>query len=314
MENSKFYIISEDIYNLMMGAGTPENYYTSRGYKIPDEGLFQELRKDMEYNLRDMFTNVKTFSEKEMDESMNAFAKTSKYPVVSLDRVYINKTPKIMAFLDVTRINDNGCIKLMTRTGSNYVDVNTEVSIISNKIKTITGKEKPEISIVDDVIFSGEAISDICKMFADNDITVREAFGGICTDLAQKTLSGSGIDVNYGYQIDNFIDQICERDFYLGVPQSGIFINKEGSLFKRPYFSPFGDPVTRASIPEEKSTEFSIKCLDRASLLYKAMEDKSKKAVMVGDLPEAIYNLGNKNAKVVDVIKNAKDILNERRY
>ena len=56
------------------------------------------------------------------------------------------------------------------------------------------------------------------------------------------------------------IDQICERDFYFGIAQSGISIkNSNGLVFKAPYFKPYGNPIERASIPSEYEKYFSEK-------------------------------------------------------
>ena len=38
---------------------------------------------------------------------------------------------------------------------------------------------------------------------------------------------------------ENVIDQVCERDFYFGIAQSGISILKNGKVLKSPYFKPY---------------------------------------------------------------------------
>ena len=49
----------------------------------------------------------------------------------------------------------------------------------------------------------------------------------------------------------DIIDQICERDFYFGIAGSGISIKINEEIVKAPYFLPFGNPVERASIPQD---------------------------------------------------------------
>lgn len=83
------------------------------------------------------------------------------------------------------------------------------------------------------------------------------------------------------------IDQICERDFYFGIAQSGISVrNNDGKVCKAPYFVPFGNPVERASIPKEQEIFFSEGCIKRSIALWESV----KKMIYVKDLPEIIMN------------------------
>ena len=100
---------------------------------------------------------------------------------------------------------------------------------------------------------------------------------------------------------DRVIDQICERDFYFGIPCSGISIIKNNQIYKAPYFKPFGNPVERASIPECYEDEFSKSCVNRSILLWEEIERLSKRAVDVKELPERINNLSSGN--VVKVLR-----------
>ena len=86
---------------------------------------------------------------------------------------------------------------------------------------------------------------------------------GISTAIARKdsydyfnsTLK-LGINTNFLMEKD-VIDQICERDFYFGIAGSGISVQTNTQVVKAPYFLPFGNPIERASIPENSATYFS---------------------------------------------------------
>ena len=101
---------------------------------------------------------------------------------------------------------------------------------------------------------------------------------------------------------DKVIDQICERDFYFGIPQSGISVKEGNIVYKAPYFEPFGDPVERASIPKRYKDYFSKGCLIRSLALWKKIEELSNKNIKISDLPENIINTNN-NDRVVKVLK-----------
>ena len=102
---------------------------------------------------------------------------------------------------------------------------------------------------------------------------------------------------------DSVIDQICERDFYFGIGQSGIsVVDSDNLIYKAPYFKPFGNPIERASIPEEFEKDFSTQCIRRNILLWKEMEKLSGNTFYIKDLPERIFNT-DENEEVVKTLK-----------
>ena len=86
------------------------------------------------------------------------------------------------------------------------------------------------------------------------------------------------------------IDQICERDFYFGIAGSGISVQTNTQVVKAPYFLPFGNPIERASIPQNAATYFSNSCITRSILLWQEIEKLSKRKIYIKDLPEQIQN------------------------
>lgn len=101
---------------------------------------------------------------------------------------------------------------------------------------------------------------------------------------------------------EEIIDQICERDFYFGIAGSGISIQKGTKILKAPYFLPYGDPVTRASIPPESAEYFSESCIKRSITLWEEIEKLSKRKVLIQELPEKI----NKTNEQEEVIKTLR--------
>lgn len=101
----------------------------------------------------------------------------------------------------------------------------------------------------------------------------------------------------------DIIDQICERDFYFGIVQSGISVKDEqNNVFKSPYFKPFGNPMERASIPKKFEDIFSNNCILRSMYLWKCIEDKSNKRMYISDLPEQILKT-NKDERIIDCLR-----------
>ena len=99
------------------------------------------------------------------------------------------------------------------------------------------------------------------------------------------------------------IDQICERDFYLGIAQSGIsVVDKKGIMYKAPYFEPFGNPAERVSIPKKYETFFSNSCLLRSLYLWKKIKDNTGRPIYMKNLPEKIKDTNGKE-RILDVLR-----------
>lgn len=148
------------------------------------------------------------------------------------------------------------------------------------------------IILADDVVFSGSVLKTIIEKFKNNGINII----GIRTCISSyegyeyfnKTLP---LGLKTGILMSkDIIDQICERDFYFGIAGSGISIRKEEKIYKAPYFLPYGNPITRASIPKEYANYFSQTCIRRSLQLWEEIKKNSNKKIYIKNLPEIINN------------------------
>ena len=221
-------------------------------------------------------------------------------PIVSLDKIYVNEDEEYVIFLDCTRLN--GSSKLVSRNNSNdFNSVDIQVKKISRKLNVMGLNQ---IILVDDVVFSGSVLNSVINLFKDNGIVVLGIRSAICTTSSFKKFN---IELPLGLKCkyllgEDVIDQICERDFYFGIPQSGISILEGDVIYKAPYFKPFGNPVERASVPFEYEDDFSRGCLKRSIWLWEEIERLSGKNFCISDLPEVILNTKS-DEKIVKVLK-----------
>lgn len=221
-------------------------------------------------------------------------------PIVTLDKIYLEVDNKNIFFLDCTRLE--GSNKLVSRNNINDLNnVNKQIEELAYYFKT---NNTFEIVLADDVIFSGSVIKKIIEKFNKYNIKVLGVYGAISTINAYEYFNRQleyGLNCNY-LLLENVIDQICERDFYFGIAQSGISIIKNNNLYKAPYFKPFGTPIERASIPKEYEKYFSLGCINRSIELWKEIEKNSKREIYIKELPEKI-NLTNENSKVIKTLR-----------
>jgi hypothetical protein len=295
----KTYYVSEDIFGILSGGGVPINYFKNNGIKVPNENYINNLRLNFRKSLDGIFNSIRIYSEYQMRSGMEKFLDETSLPVISLDRIYLRNSTKIFGFLDTTRIDTNGNISQISRNKNN---LDNEIFKLSEKLYARAGTNAPEIALVDDVVYSGKSIMEIIKKFRSNGISVPFVFSAINTPESKSRLQQNGVAIKSSYKIDNFIDQICERDFYFGLPQSGQFVkNQDGTIYKQPYFLPFGNPVKRASIPKNKAIAFSANCMERSIGLWSEIQNLSNRKIDISELPEQINNCQNGN--IIDILK-----------
>lgn len=224
-------------------------------------------------------------------------------PIISLDKIYLKSDGINIIFLDCTRLD--GSKKLVSRINPNdEFSVEIQIENISKQLKDVN---RTRIFLADDVVFSGSVLRTIIDLFKQNGIEVIGIRSAITTKQAYDYFNQNllfGLDSGY-LMLDDVIDQICERDFYFGIAQSGISIRNDGIIYKAPYFKPYGNPVERASIPSDEEIIFSNGCIDRSLYLWNEISRLSERSILISDLPEAI-NLTNSKETVVKTLKKGR--------
>lgn len=291
-------VFSNDINRILNGYNALDFNYKDIGLIVPNKDFIEYLRKDFLKCTKNIFDEVTIVEEEDLLDIASKLENIyfNKLPIVSLDKIYFDKDKII--FLDCTRLDGTNLV--VSRNNSNDLsDVNKQIKYISNVLKSI-GQNK--ILLADDVVYSGNVLKRIIEMFKKYDIEVIGILGLIISSESYNYFKELELGIMGGYIMsDSVIDQICERDFYFGIPCSGISILKNNEIYKAPYFKPFGNPVERASIPEYFEEDFSKSCIKRSTLLWEEIERLSKRNVYTSELPERINNLSSGN--VVKVLR-----------
>lgn len=289
-EIKKGVVFSNDI-NLILNGKNSLNYnYKENGIIIPMDNFIRDLRDDFKrISKRTYGDDVVIIDEYAMSYYMNMFTDKykEKYPIVSMDDIYVTCDNERVFRLDCTRMS--GSKDMVPR--SNPLDKNGVRKQIEELANIFKSQNEKEIMLLDDVIFSGSVIDYISKIFKENDIDVVGAIAAISSIDGYTMFNNLKEKVNCGYLMrEDVIDEICERDFYYGVAQSGMARVVDGVVYKAPYFMPFGDPVARASVPENRKEYFSTMCVNLSLDLWEEIERLSKREIMNYELPERILN------------------------
>lgn len=285
-------VFSNDIKKILNGNNPLQfKYFKS---EVPSSVLttIDELRLDFKQDTNNIFaSNVEIITEDEMETSItrstNSFI--NKLPIVTLDAIYLTPNNESIYFLDCTRLDKEN--NLVSRSDMNNP---YSVKIQIKKLATLFKLQgETEIVIADDVIYSGSVIQKVINLFNQEGIKVKAVISAITTKSAQKNILNN-LNIPILSEIileDTVIDQICERDFYFGITGSGIATRTEDNTIKKaPYFIPFGDPITRASIPESEAISFSNNCILRSLRLWKSIQEITPNFRLIKNLPEQIMN------------------------
>ena len=290
-DNAKVpYVVSADVRGLMT-RWTSEN-----GLQLPKNGFFEEKTAELHDTLNGYFPGgVEIVDEREIKSGIMQMAERSENPIISLDRAYLTEsTPdiNINGYIDLTRGVDenlNG-IGLRERSGTPSKE---------SQLESYRTKSPQPITLVDDVIFSGEGVVEIAKDLAAVNRPVDKIIAGIGIAGGIERIEEFGIEVATVRQYSQVIDEVCARDFYPGVPMSGRSVYaSDGSNYSAPYIRPFGKPETWASIPEQHADDFSKARLGQAIEMWSEIERASGVKIPTNQAPRQLLGANDEQSIV----------------
>jgi hypothetical protein len=282
---NKPYIVSADIYLLL------KKWAEQKNFVLPKKEFFNELRKEFSNYMLKIFSDFEFISEEEILEHMQMTTLRSNLPCVSLDPVYfccdfsIELTRKVDS-----QGNDKG---LHHRFGSKSL-LKQLTQLKSYKIR--------EICLVDDVIFSGALMEKVIKLLSSVGINVPIVCAGIGIQEGVNRILSTKREVSCAKIYNEVADEVCERDFYLGIPFSGRSLIGNNNIGLT-YILPFGNPEKWASIPKNLQKTFSEFCINQTIILFEEIQKNSNKKICCSDIERKV--LGQpKTGNFVDFLKS----------
>jgi hypothetical protein len=263
------YVVSADI-QLLLGT-----WAKARSFTLPDETIFRDLREEFCDFSQAIFSNFELVMEEEISYGLRLLTQESGLAALSLDRVYFYSRLN----LDITRYVDFG-ERNIKDTGQGRRPGSLPLKAQFKRIKKMGIKE---VILVDDVLFTGSLMEVVLSILSKMGIKVPVVCVGIGVREGIERLKKFGIEVKCVRRYESVVDEICERDFYPGVPLSGRLVKGKENI-GAPYILPFGDPEKWASIPRQWAQGFSQFCLKQTIKLYEAIEQSSDKIVLCEDL------------------------------
>lgn len=282
---NKPYVVSADIYLLM------KEWTTQHGFALPQEVFFYQLREEFSKYMRRIFPNFELVSEDEISRGLTDLVAASGLPNISLDRVYF----KSELNLEISRlVDEEGKDRGLGRRA--------ETLPLSQQIRKLQISGVREVAIVDDVVFTGALLERIINLLSRINIRSPLICAGIGIAEGIKRINGIKREVCCIRTYEEVIDEVCERDFYPGVPLSGRLL-VGGENIGVPYLLPFGNPESWASIPSKQTTAFSKFCFYQTILLFDEIERCSGKPVFCRDLGRKVAGLPMDGTRYIDILR-----------
>jgi hypothetical protein len=157
-----------------------------------------------------------------------------------------------------------------------------------------------EVVIVDDVIFTGALLERIIDLLSRINVCVPLVCAGVGIAEGINRI-GTKREIRCVRIYKEVVDEVCERDFWPGVPFSGRLL-AGGRNVGVPYILPFGRPFEWASIPLRRERSFSLFCLRQTAELFGEVERVSDRVVFCRDLGREVIGLPQEE-RFVDALR-----------
>ncbi len=265
------YVVSADIYLLL------EKWTKQKNFVLPEKEFFKKLRKEFSNKMFKIFPSFELISDEEISKHIKEITFNSNIYSVSIDPIY---SSYCNFYIGLTRKVD---LKGEYR-GLQHRFSNNSLQKQLNQLKTYNIKE---ICLVDDVIFSGVLMEKVIKLFSHIGINVPIVCAGIGTQKGISRILDNKRIVTCRKIYNEIIDEVCERDFYLGIPYSGRSLIGTENI-GLPYVIPFGKPMEWASIPSEVQKDFSKFCINQTIILFEEIQKKSKRKISCADIERKV--------------------------
>jgi len=274
------FVVSGDVQLLMA------SWAKSAGFELPDTKYFKQMADQLCRELIRIFKYVDYIDGEELSGGLSMLLSRYSGTTVSLDRVYIASRYT----LDMSRHVDINKKDVGIRSRSNSGSLLHQVRCIP----------KGDVALVDDVIYTGELLERVIKILAHQGTHVTHVFAGVGVGEGTSRIRNMGVEVSCVREYLSVIDEVCERDFYPGVPYSGRSLVGAGNTGV-PYLSPWGDQEQWASIPASNYF-FSDFCIQATIRMYKEIEKLSCKPVTFDKLGRQFPTFGHHSEFVVHIL------------
>lgn len=271
-----------------------------KGLRAPDGGFFREFQlglKDAIQSAGDDF-EVEIVPHQSLAHGLQSLIfNHTRGDAVALDRAYVGDD--FARHFEVTRAVDPNLRSIGTTR-------RPHAPPIPQQLDYIVANSGSELTLVDDVIFSGDAIVDVAGMFERRGAHVSTVLAAVAIGEGRQKIEARGIEVVSVVDYEDVKDEICERDFLPGVPYAGRTVyTADERHYAAPYVLPFGDPERWASIQScEAARKLSVYCIEQAIQLWTLTQRLNNVAISHREVPRPL-ELDPQDEGIVEYLRGA---------
>ncbi len=261
----------------------------------PDLNVVKSASEKIRRALNMVFPRVDVVDASRISGYLNGRISLISIPTISLTGLLDNKltTADLHFSRSVRRVSNDlsgsgyQSIGVMPRTRQD-LSYTEQFDLAANLI----GSSSNRIVLVDDVVFSGGTILTIAREFSKRSISIEKVIVSVAIESAIPKLVAEGINIDADIVYNDVHDEVCMRDFIIGAPEGGRnVISLDGYYEAAPYINPFGEIENWASIPQDRSEEFSRIATEASLDIWRDVDRRNKRPILVGDLAKPIISL-----------------------
>lgn len=294
------------------------------GFPVPNSLFFQSMAENRVGYVQEHFGHPVVLHKDEKDLSIQSTAHVSScdLPVIALDQVYLDCP---YTSLEVSRLCNSKTLAGQELGSRNGIPFLQQLDQIAQTLGHC------EVQLFDDVIFTAKDLAEkIVPLLKERGITVKRIVVAILIGNGEKKLSElhPEIELDAVHYYPEVLDEVCERDFLAGVPQSGRLFGMNGVPVQPKTCAPYFRPWTRNSSGEcflydwatlgeknnspemeTKVLEWSRFCLEQSIRLWEEIERLSRRLVHCDDLERRPWGIPCDKSRFVDhLVRSLKSL------
>ncbi len=284
-----------------------QSWASVSGFRLPSGRYFQLLRAELVRQLGNASDyGLFSLSYADLYRRLRRLASTMQQPrtvAVSLDAHLVDYTPWC---IEMTRLRHHRTLKKIgegSRPGQPCIK--EQVARVVAGLPSAHG-----VHIVTDGCWTSSEVLLLQDLFRRHDIPVVQVTTGILVHDGEQELARAGIPVAEVFRFRSLYRWICERDYFPGVPRSGLNIGSvvNGHLTSHPedvgvpYILPFPQDI-HDDLPHAQREQFSVWCLRAAQDMFTQIERHSGRLVLLSDLHRLPFGMTRSQERYPDALE-----------
>lgn len=282
----KVYLITADVYLLL------QQWANENNFVLPPQAFFKKMHAAALSTLRSALgKNVKVVSlqaELLAENVAVIIQRMENVPVVAMDPLLFNipTGSRPLLTFQSTRLStykSGQWDKLEEGPRPYFPSLKDQAQQIAKSIKKYSTNR---VIVIDDGCYDGDSLKNCVQLLTKEGLQVVGAVVGVHRKKGLSQVFTCPFQAVHTYKETDLVDWICERDFFPGIPYGGRTILTNGEVATQfelaaYYLHNFGLVEKWASIPEDKTLDFSNAMLNISCLIFEEIQKTNQNQLVL---------------------------------